>query len=172
MSLKCGSVSGGDSSNVKLHIGENFPYRRSSTEHQLPEGIKEGNLFSYVQCDIEVPEKLRTNFANFPPLFNNTLVSNNDNGDLMTTYAEEQGIMSQPRKMLLTSFTLQNGTPITPLLLFYLQQGLVVTKIHRFVEYTPKKRFNNFVEAAVDARRKSDEKPQFKCRCGNNEAAS
>ena len=35
--------------------------------------------------------------------------------------------------------------------------GLVVTKIHRFVEYTPKKGFNSFVQAAVDARRKGDE---------------
>ena len=31
--------------------------------------------------------------------------------------------------------------------------------IHRFVEYTPKKCFNNFVQAAVDARRKGDENP-------------
>ena len=75
----------------------------------------------------------------------------------MKTYAEEEGIMSQPRKMLISSFTLQNGTLITPLLLFYLQLGLVVTKIHCFVEYTPKKDFNSFVQAAVDARRKSDE---------------
>ena len=77
----------------------------------------------------------------------------------MKTYAEEEGIMSQPRKMLISSFTLQNGTLITPLLLFYLQLGLVVTKRHRFVEYTPKKCFNSFVQAAVDARRKSDENP-------------
>ena len=39
----------------------------------------------------------------------------------------------------------------------YLQSGLVVTKIHHFVEYTRKKCFNSFVQAAVDASRKSDE---------------
>ena len=76
----------------------------------------------------------------------------------MKTYADEEGIKSQPWKMLISSFTLQNGTLITRLLLFYLQLELVVTKIHRFVEYTPKKCFNSFVQAAVDARRKSDEK--------------
>ena len=53
---------------VKLHIRENFLYRRSLTEQQLLEGIKKGNLFGYVQCDIEVPEILRANFANFPPI--------------------------------------------------------------------------------------------------------
>ena len=44
------------STNVKLHIREIFPYRRSPTEHQLLEGMKKGNLIGYVQCDIEVPK--------------------------------------------------------------------------------------------------------------------
>ena len=123
--------------NVKLHIRENFPYRRSLTEHQLLEGTKKGNLFGYVQWDIEVPEILRENFGNFPPIFKSTLVSKNDIGDLMKTYAEEEGIMSQSRKMLISSCRWQNGTLIIPLLLFYLELGLVVTKKHRFVEYTP-----------------------------------
>ena len=77
----------------------------------------------------------------------------------MKTYAEEEGIMSRPRKMLISSFTLQNGTLITPLLLFYLQLGLVCTKIHRCVEYTPKKCFNSFVQSAVGAIRQRDENP-------------
>ena len=34
---------------------------------------------------------------------------------------------------------------------------LVVTKINHFVEYTPKNCFNSFVQAAVDAKRESDE---------------
>ena len=105
--------------NVKLHIRENFPYRRSLIEQQVLEGIRKGNLFGYVQCHIEVPENLRANFANFPPIFKNTLVSKNDIGDLMKTYAEEEGIRSQPRKMLISRFTIQNGTLITPLLLFF-----------------------------------------------------
>ena len=75
----------------------------------------------------------------------------------MRTHAEEEGIMSHPQKMLISSFTLQNGTLITSLLLIYLQLGLVVTKIHRFVEYTPRKCFSSFVQAAVHARRKDDE---------------
>ena len=145
--------------NVKLHIWENFPYRRSPTKHQLLEGIKKVNLFDYVQCNIEVAENLRSDFADFPRIFKNTLVSKKYIADLMKTHAEEEGIMSQPQIMMMSSFTLQNGTLITPLLLFYLQLGLVVTKLHRFVESTSKKRFNSFVQAAVDARRKGDQDP-------------
>ena len=92
-------------------------------------------------------------------MFKSTLVSKSDIGDLMKSYAEEERLLSEPQKMLISSFTLQNGTFITPLLLFYLQLGLVCTIIHRFVEYNPKKCFNSFVQAAVDARRQGDENP-------------
>ena len=118
---------------VKQHIREHFSYRRSLAAEQLLQEIKKGKLFGYVQCDIEVPEILRSKFDNFPPIFKNTLVSKNDIDELMKTYAEEEGILSQPRKMLISSFTLQNGTLITPLLLFCLQLGLVYTKIHRIL---------------------------------------
>ena len=67
--------------------------------------------------------------------------------------------MPQPRRMLISSFILTNGTTISPLLLFYLKLGLVCRKIHRFVQYTPRKCFNNFVHSAVDARRQGDKNP-------------
>ena len=145
--------------NVKLHIRQILPHRRSLTEQQLLEGIKKENLLGYVQCDIELPEILKANFANCPPIFRKTLVSKNDIGDLMKTYAEEDGILAQPRKVLISSSTLQNGNLTTPLLLFYLQLRLFVTKIHRSVEYTPKKCFNSFVQAAMDERREGDKNP-------------
>ena len=121
---------------LKQFIREHFPHRRSLAAEQLLEEIKKGKIFGYVQCNLEVPEKLRSNFKNFPPIFRNNLVSRSDIGDLMKNYAEEEILLSHPRKMLLSSLTLQNGTFNTSLLLFYLQLGLVCTKIHRFVECT------------------------------------
>ena len=67
--------------------------------------------------------------------------------------------MVQPGRMLISSFLLTNGTFITPLILFYLQLGPVCKKIHRFVQNTPRKCFNNFVQSAVDAQRQRDENP-------------
>ena len=52
--------------------------------------------------------------------------------------------------MLISSSILTNGTLITPLLLFYLQLGLVCKKVRQF---------DNFVQSAVDARRQGDENP-------------
>ena len=122
-------------------------------------GIERGRLFVYFQFDLKVPEHLKAYFANFPPIFRNTVVSRNDIGDLMKEYAGKEGINSQPRRRLISSFHIKNGTIITPLLLYYLNLGLECTKIHQFVQYTPKKCFNSSVQSAVNARRQGDENP-------------
>ena len=124
---------------VKSHLRENFPYERPLSEEKLLQGILDGQLFVYVQCDNEVPEHLRSFFSNFPPMFKNTVVSREDIDNLMREYAEKENIMAQPRRMLISSFVLTNRTIITPLLLFYLKHGLVCKKYHRFVQYTPRK---------------------------------
>ena len=118
-----------------------------------------GRLFGYVQSDIEVPEHMRDYFFNFFPIFKKTVVSRVDICHLMKEYAEKEGIMPQPRRMLISSFILTNGTIITPLILFYLKLGLACRKDHRFVQYTPGKCFNNFVQSAVEARPQGDNNP-------------
>ena len=154
--MKCGKANGGDCTKQLVllnNISENtllpdVPYRRSLAAEQLLEEIKEGKLFGYVHCECEVPESLRSKLVNFPSIFKNTLVSKSVIGDLMKNYVEEERLVSQPRK-----------TFNTALLLFYLHLGLVVTKIHRFFEYTLKKSFKSFVQAAVDGRREGDQNP-------------
>ena len=144
---------------VTSHLRENFPYNGSLSEEGLMRGIIDWRLFGYVQCDVEVPEHLRDYFSNFPLIFKNTVVSRDVIGNLMKQYAEKENIMVQTRWMLMSSFILTNGTIISPLLLFYLQLGLVCKKVHRTVQYTPRNCFDNFVQFAVDARGQRDENP-------------
>ena len=91
--------------------------------------------------------------------FQNINVGRQEIGLLMKDYAEKEGLLCQSRKMLISSYFLENGTLITPLLLFYLELGLVCKKIYRFVEYIPVKCFNKFVQSAVNDRRERDENP-------------
>ena len=145
---------------IKEHCGESFPYKRPLRQDQLLDRIESATLFGYSQCDIKVPEHLRETFANISPIFKNTNVCRQGiDPFLMQEYAEREGLRSQPRRMLISSFELTSGTIITPLLLFYWELGRVYTKIYRFVEYTPVKYFNKFVQSAVNARRQVDENP-------------
>ena len=139
---------------IKSFVRSTFSYKRPLRFENLLSRIRKGELFGYVQCDLSVPENLREKFESFPPLFKNIFVSRSDIGDLMKKYAEENKLMTQPRRMSISSFHLINGTIITPLLNFYLELGLECDRIYRCVQYTPMKCFNNFVQSAVDARRK------------------
>ena len=103
---------------LKSHLREKFPHRRPLSEEKLMQGIINGRHFRYVQSDIEVPDRLRDFFSNFPPIFINTVLSRDDIGNLRKQLAEKEKIMVQPRRMLISSFILKNGTIITPLLLF------------------------------------------------------
>ena len=77
----------------------------------------------------------------------------------MKNYEIENEMLKQPQRMLISSFKLENGTVITPLFNFYLRLGLQCTKVYRFLQYSPRKCFNNFVQSVVDARREGDENP-------------
>ena len=144
---------------IKNHVRTHFPYKRPlSTDSRLAK-IIDGSLFGYVQCDLVVPDELKSKFANFPPIFKNTEVERDDIGDYMKNYAIENEMLKHPQRMLISSFKLENGTVITPLFNFYMELGLQCTNIYRFVQYFPRECFNNFVQSVVDAGREGDENP-------------
>ena len=55
-------------------------------------------------------------------------------GLLMRDYGEKEGLLCQPRKMLISRFFLENEILITPLFLFHLDVRIVCKKVYRFVE--------------------------------------
>ena len=144
---------------IKNHVKTHFPYKRPLSTDSLLAKINDGSLFCYVQCDLIVPDELKSKFANFPPIFKNTEVGRNDIGDYKKNYAIENDMLKHPQRMLISSFKLENGTVITPLYNFYMELGLQCTKIYRFVQYSPRKCFNIFVQSVDDARREGDENP-------------
>ena len=103
--------------------------------------------------------RVKPTFSNFPPKFKNIDVCQSDFGKDMKNYADENDLLKNPQRMLISSFKLEKSTIITPLLNFYLSLGIQCTEIYRFVEYRPRKCFNNSVQSFVDARREGDENP-------------
>ena len=90
----------------------------------------------------------------------NTNVCRHDIRPLLQESAGKKGLMSQPRRVLVSSSELTKGTISIPLLLFHLELELVCTKICCFVEYTLVKCFNNIAQSALSARRQEDENPK------------
>ena len=80
-------------------------------------------------------------------------------GQHMQTFAEEENIMSQPRRSLVGSYFGEKILLSSPLIKWYLEHGLEVTHIYQVVEYTPVPCFQPFGEAVSGARRAGDVDP-------------
>ncbi|XP_071834987.1 uncharacterized protein [Apostichopus japonicus] len=94
-----------------------------------------------------------------PPIFKNIEVSIGDIGEEMANFAESNGLLKHPRRTLIGSMSGKNILIATPLLRWYLEHGLVVTKIHQITQFIPKAVFKEFGEEVSDARREGDKDP-------------
>ena len=129
-----------------------------STERILSE-VRNERLFGCVEVDICVPDHLKEKFSEMCPIFKNTNISRDDIGEYMQSYAEENKIMAQPRRSLIGSLKGEKILLATPLLKWYLEHGLKVTKVYQVIEFTPKPCFKPFGDAVSDARRAGDADP-------------
>ena len=129
-----------------------------SAERILSE-VRHERLFGCVEVDIRVPEHLKEKFSEMCPIFKNTEISREDIGEYMKAYAEEHKIMAQPRRSLIGSMKGDKVLLATPLLKWYLEHGLEVTKVHQVIEFTPQPCFKPFGDAVSDARRAGDADP-------------
>ena len=131
-------------------------------EGEMLEEIANGNVFGMVKCDVRVPDNLRETYAKFPPIFKNTDVSRNDIGPHMRKIAEEEGLLTRPRRMLISSFFSEQKLIATPLLRWYIEKGFEVTNIEEVIQYAPERCFQDFVEMVTKARQLGDVEERFK----------
>ena len=129
------------------------------TQNEILAAVIDGTLFGMIECNIHVPPELRPYFSEMQPIFKNANVSRDDIGPYMRQYAEENDIMSTPRRMLVGSFHGIKLLLATPLLRWYLAHGLVVDRVYQIVEYSPKPCFQHFGESVSTARRNGDVDP-------------
>ena len=134
-------------------------HHKTLTQDQILSAIRNESLFGVVECDVRVPDALKPKFAEMCPIFKNIEISREDIGQHMQTFAEEENIMSQPRRSLVGSYFGEKILLASPLIKWYLEHGLEVTHIYQVVEYTPVPCFQPFGEAVSDAKRAGDVDP-------------
>ena len=132
---------------------------RSMNLQTIIDAVRDERLFGVIECDIEVPSHLKDYFSEMPPIFKNCIVSKEDIGPHMRDFSDENGLMSQPRRTLIGSLRGDKIMLITPLVKWYLDHGLQITKVYEVIEYQPKSCFTEFGKKVVDARRAGDVDP-------------
>ena len=115
-----------------------YPSQKQTLENKLIGNIKSGWRFGVVDYTTEVPKRLSEKFSEFPVFFKNCAVSLEDIGPHMKNFAHEKFLMKKPIKMLISSFCLQGGPVITPLLQFCLKKRLVLDQFYWAIQYTPR----------------------------------
>ena len=130
----------------------------SEDKYRLSEGeiiglIKDGTIFGAVEVDIHVPENLKEHFAEMTPIFKNATVTKDDIGAYMKQYMEEAGVKFSDTRYLIGSMFGEKILLIAPLLRWYLEHGLVVTKVHQLIQFSPRRCFKPFADQVSNDRR-------------------
>ena len=130
------------------------------SEAQILDGVRSGSIFGLVKVDIYTPDWLKPRLAEFPPIFKNCEVGRENISPFMRAYCEKANVLKKPSRLLISSFRADRIMLITPLLKYYLDLGLQVTKVHFVVEFPDHKPcFQEFADRVCDARRQGDKDP-------------
>ena len=116
--------------------------------------ILQDRAFGLLKCDIITPEHAQKKYLdlNFPPIFRHVQVTK----DMLTPEYQELADRLKKKLPIPKQLTLTfNATGIvlaSPLVKYYIQNGLVVTNVYYFVEYIPDNVFQPFVTEMVKMR--------------------
>ena len=136
--------------------------RTRMTFPELLNEIESGNIFGVVECDIRVPDHKKEKFAEICPIFKNTDIPFDAIGEHMQNFVREHKLSEKPRRGLIGSMFAEKILLITPLLQWYIKQGLEVTNIYEVTEFIPRACFDGFADQVSEARREGDRDPSTK----------
>ena len=80
----------------------------------------------------------------------------------MRDHLQRADRIKRPQRQLIGSYFAKEILLGSPLLKWYLEKGLIVTKVHMLVQYVPHKCFLPFVNQVTEARREGDKNPDCK----------
>ena len=134
------------------------PEQSSAEQDEIIQNVLNDKLFGFFEVDIEVPEQKRKRFSEFCPLFVISEVPEDQIPQHMKDYKINTGRkMIKNNKKLLGVMKTEKILLYSPLLKWYLNHGLQVTKIHRYISYTYGRPFKWFPEEVSSARRAADQ---------------
>ena len=161
----CRSVQGLDANSLYPYCsGQEMPCGKEKVFHCGPEekdkliqNVLNDKLFGFFQVEIEVPEQLRKHFSEFCPLFVISEVPEEQIPQHMKDYQINTGRKKiKNNKKLLGVMKAEKILLYSPLLKWYLNHGLRVTKLHRYISFTSSRPFAWFPEEVSSARRAAD----------------
>ncbi|CAF3781378.1 unnamed protein product [Rotaria socialis] len=133
-------------------------HQRVDIHDNLLSDVLNGSFYGAIECDIEVPDHLKSYFSEMQPVFKNVDISFHN----LSSDTQKQVKTSYQSKKLIGSFFGKKVLLITDVLQWYLQKGLIVSNITYAVRYEKKAPFKSFVDTVSNARRAGDKSTDYK----------
>ena len=120
--------------------------KKKTSEAELLEGIKVGELFGFIIADVISPENIIAEMMDFPPIIRKKTLTD----DHLSEYTRNRLQIEKPnmkkfqRESLIQCFHGHQLLLMTPLVRFYLEKGLLIKNISKFIQYIPSTALNPF----------------------------
>lgn len=141
---------------IKKHdSSENFPdvYNVFSNEKKLLEGIKENQFFGFLIADVTTPPDVLEEILplNFPPVIHRAEIDESMLSPYMKERCEVRGT-KLPQTTLVQTYHGKQLMMYTPTVQFYLDLGLKISNVTKFIQFLPTKPLNTFVDKITQGR--------------------
>ena len=130
--------------------------RGKVTQDMIIAAIRKDKIFGMCEVDCHVPDTLHDYFSEMSPIFCTTQVDNNLCGDYVSQHVS-QDYLHKTSRLLVGGMAAQKLLLATPLLKWYIDNGIIITKIHQVIEFVGKTCFKSFQEKITQTRRLADD---------------
>jgi len=138
----------------RLHIFTIYTFLHSIFQDSLLNAIINDEVFGFIQCDIQTPNKiiqkhLRNGFL-FPPIITRQVIQD----DMLSPYMAKLQNKRKSKEMPspIQTYNGQNLLLMTPLVQLYIKLGLKVSNITKFIQFIPGKGLLPFANKVVQLR--------------------
>ena len=128
---------------------------QTDTQATLLEAIRSGEVFGFINCSVRTPDHIIQKFQDssylFPPVIKRAEITD----DIISPFMKAKMIEQERKSGQSTLIQTYNGDDMllmTPLVQFYLENGMEISNITKFVQYIPGKGLAPFVEKVVSMR--------------------
>lgn len=131
------------------------------TQSEIITAFRKQKIFGAVEVDIHVPDHLLDKFQEMSPIFCNANIPFESLGDFSQETVKKLNLSEAPRRLLVEEVCARKILLASLLLKWYLEYGLIVSRVYQVIELTPIACFSDFTNEANNARRRGDRDPRF-----------
>ena len=132
-----------------------FPkvYENFSTEKKILDGIEKDELFGFIVADVTTPPDVLEKILplNFPPVIHRAEIDETMVSEYMKGRCDAKD-RKLPQETLVQTYHGKQLMIYTPTVQFYMELGLEISNVTKFIQYLPTKPLNNFVKKITKGR--------------------